>query len=210
MKKKIIITAIIVMLIAAGGVWLADSYGWFYRASPQQKRFMTEMNAANAVVMYYGNVDPGREITINYRKVTDFTEETIGDPDNQYTYHAIVIFDFDGTMDISDEELLLIKGYCENNHYDMLYYGTAHLDQFSKCGFFKEIDSDENRGFTYNGAYWLTRKGQEEWPDSYLLTGNWTKTDDEVFGTKNTHMIWKLVIGYMIGLVEDSMKGELQ
>ena len=97
---------------------------------------MSIINAVNSIVWYYGSPEQGREVTINCKKVEEFTEETIGDKENQYEYHAIVILDFDGKMDISDEELLLIKDYCENRHYDLLYYGTAHMEQFRKNGFF--------------------------------------------------------------------------
>ena len=207
MKKKVLITAIIVLIVTVGGLLLAYIFGWFHRASRQQIRFMTEIDAANSIVWYYGELDPGNEITINYRKVTEFTDETIGDSDNQYVYHAIVIFDFDGKMDISNEELLIIKDYCENRYYDLLYYGTAHLEQFRECGFFTELDSYEY-GFTYNGSYWRNRSGQEQYLNPYLLTGNWTNDDNDRYDTKDKHKIWKFVIQFIVELVNDS-NGEL-
>lgn len=204
-QKKILLITLTVIIMVVTGLIIAYSFGLFYTPSAQQKRFMTELNAANAKIWYYGNLDPGREITINYEKVTEFTDETIGDADNEYAYHAIVIFDFDGTMDISDEELLLIKDYCENNYYDMLYYGTAHLEQFKRCGFFTMLDS-EQLGFTYNGSYWLNKSGQEEYLNPYLLTGNWSSHDNKVFDTCDEHYMWKFVINFMIDLVYDTMR----
>lgn len=208
MKKKVFITTIIILIAIVCGLLVAYFQGWFYRANGQQTMFMTEINAANSIVWYYGNLDPGKEITLNYRKVTEFTDETIGDSDNQYAYHAIVIFDFDGKMDISNEELLLIKDYCEKKHYDMLYYGTAHIEQFRECGFFTQLDSGEC-GFTYNGSYWINRSGQEEYLNPYLLTGNWTSDDNNRYDTDDKHDMWKFVIQFMVDLVYDSM-GELQ
>lgn len=207
-KKKVVMVVIIVLIVVAGLLLVAYFSGWFHRASGQQKRFMNEINEANTIVMYYGNLDPGKEVTINYRKVTEFTDETIGDSNNQYVYHEIVIFDFDGEMNISNEELLLIKDYCENKNYDLLYYGTAHLEQFSDCGFFTQLDS-EDCGFTYNGSYWMNRVREEEWLNSYLLTGNWLLSDNERYDTENEHDIWKFVIDYIEVLIMDSM-GELQ
>lgn len=205
MKKKIIITIIFSAVIIISVLLIANSLGLFYRASEQEIRFMTEINEANSIIMYYGNPDPGKEITINYREVTEFTDETIGDSDNQYVYHAIVIFDFDGEMDISNEELLLIKDYCENKNYDLLYYGTAHLNQFQKNGFFTQLDSTENCGFVYNGSYWVNRSGQEECLNPYLLTGNWTKSDDDLYDTSDQHKMWKFVVGFIVDLLNDSM-----
>ena len=78
MKKKIIITIIFSAVIILSVLLTANSLGLFYRASEQEIRFMTEINEANSIIMYYGNPDPGKEITINYREVTEFTDETIG------------------------------------------------------------------------------------------------------------------------------------
>lgn len=204
MKRKIIIIVTGILLLA-GGIWYAYSQDWFYRVSKQQTRYMSIINAANSIIWYYGSPEPGREVTINCKKVEEFTEETIGDKENQYEYHAIVILDFDGKMDISDEELLLIKDYCENRHYDLLYYGTAHMEQFRKNGFFSKMDSSEH-GFTYNGSYWKLRKGEEEYLNPYLLTGNWTVYETQAFDTEDEHIVWKIVIDFMADMVEESMK----
>lgn len=206
MKKKVLIATVISLILVVGILVFGYFQGWFYRANEQQVRFMTEINEANAIIWYYGNLDPGKEITLNYKKVTEFTDETIGDSNNEYAYHAIVIFDFDGKMDVSNEELLLIKEYCETKHYDMLYYGTAHFEQFRECGFFTTL-SDEC-GFTYNGSYWINRSGKESYLNPYLLTGNWTESDNECFNTKDKHMMWKFVIQFIVDLVNSS-NGEL-
>ena len=109
-------------------------------------------------------------------------------------------------MDISNEELLLIKEYCEKEYYDLLYYGTAHLEQFRECGFFTELDSSEC-GFVYNGSYWMNRTVEEEYLNPYLLTGNWGCTDNDSWNTKDKHMMWKFVISFIDELIND-MRGE--
>ncbi len=202
--RKMIISIVAFLSISVCCMIVVYECGLFYKPSEQQKIFMTEINAANAKVWYYGNPDPGKEITINYEKITEITDETIGDVENKYVYHAIVIFDFDGKMDISDEELLLIKKYCEENYYDMLYYGTAHLEQFKKCGYFTEFDSQES-GFTYNGSYWMNNSRQEEYLNSYLLTGNWSSHDNDTYDTTDEHRIWKSVISYVVMLIYDAI-----
>ncbi len=143
-------------------------------------------------------------MTINYKKVTEFNDKTIGDPNNQYAYHAIIIFDFDGKMDITNDELLLIKDYCENKHYDLLYYGTSHINQFKECGFLEELDESEC-GFSYNGSYWTTRTGKDEYYSPYLQTGNWTMDDNERYDTNDEHCMWKFVIQFLADLVRESM-----
>ena len=203
-KIKIIIISTIVLLVGVVGILCLNHPEWFYRASEQQKEFMAEINASNTMVYYYGNLNPGKEITIEYKKVNEFTEDSIGDKDNEYKYHMVVIFDLDGKMDVSDEELLLIKKYCEEKCYDMLYYGTEHTEQFKECGFFSMIDTEEHQGFTYNGSYWMNRAVSEEYLNPYLLMGIWTKDDDEYYNSKDKHLMWKFTIQYIQQLIVDS------
>lgn len=208
MKKKtfIIVIAFLVLSIIAGVIAVAYFQGFFYKANGQQKKLMNYINSSNSIIWYYGNLDPGEEVKINYKKVDRFTEKTIGDENNQYKYHAIVIFDFDGSMNITNNELLLIKDYCENKYYDMLYYGTAHIEQFRACGYFDALDNDDC-GFIYNGSFWKNRTKSDNYLNPYLLTGNWTLEDNENYNTKDRHKMWKFVIQYVSSLIEDA-KGE--
>lgn len=85
----------------------------------------------------------------------------------------------------------------------MLYYGTEHMEQFRNNGFFSQMGSEEH-GFTYNGSYWKNRSGQEQYLNPYLLTGNWTSDETQNFNTEDKHIVWKIVIGFMVDLVHDS------
>lgn len=202
MKKKILIPFIVLLVIIVALVLVYNS-DWFYSASEQQKRNMSEIDAANSIIWYYGDLDPGKEVTINCKKISEFNEETIGDKDEEYVYHAIVIYDFDGEMNISDEELLLIKDYCENKYYDLLYYGTEHLEQFYKNGYFTQLD-ESNAGFAYNGSYWMNRSKDENYLNPYLLTGNWKVDNNNQFDTDDEHYMWKFTIDFIAGMIEDS------
>lgn len=202
--KKCLVIIFVVVCAALIGLFTAYKLGVFYTANEQQKRYMQDINSANSIIWYYGELDPGKEITINYKKIQDFTEETIGDADNCYSYHGIIIWDFDGKMDISDEELLLIKKYCEEKYYDLMYYGTDHIDQFIKCGFLSSLPSGD-WGFTYNGSYWSNRKGMELYSEPYLLTGLWLESDNEFFDVKDRRYMWKFAIQYIVDLIKSSM-----
>ncbi len=188
MKKTVI--GIVIIALITGLLVFFYSKNFFYRASAQQQRFMTEIDAVNSIVWYYGNIDPGNEITFETKKVEHFNEDTIGDTKNEYQYHAVVIIDFDGKMDLSDEELLYIKKCCEEKYYDLLYYGTKHLNQFKECGYFEYLDESEC-GFSYNGSYWIDREGIEYYFNPYLLTGIWTEDDEEEYDHNNSHIMWK-------------------
>ena len=204
MKKKIWIIILVITILAVGIGWLVYALDWNNRFDEELLPSMEKFNSYNGVVWYYGDYDLNIELAPNYQKVTEFTEETIGDEDNQYAYHAIVIFDFDGKMNISDEELRLIKDYCENRYYDMLYYGTAHMEQFRKCGYFQTEMDDSERGFAYNGSYWMNRTGKEEYLNPYLLMGNWVESHEENFGIKNKSFVWKCAISYILIMIRES------
>ena len=211
MKKKTWIRIVVITILAICIGWLVYALDWNNRFDEQLLPYMEELNSYNAVVWYYGNYDTAVEMPSNYQKVTEFTEETIGDPENKYAFHAIVIFDFDGKMNLSNEELLLIKDYCENNYYDMLYYGTTHMEQFRSCGFFQtKMNAEEDKGFCYNGSFWMNRTGKEEYLNPYLLMGNWTPNDEKIFGIKNKSFVWKCVIGYILSMVKDSYVGNME
>ena len=205
MKKKILITSIISIIFISVVVIIAYVNGFFYRPSEQQKRYMRELNEANAVVYFYGNPTPGKEIDINYFKVEEFTDETIGYKEGNYDYHAIVLLDFDGKMDLSNEELLLIKDYCEKQHYDLLYYGTAHMDQFQECGYFQQMDSTQC-GFVHNGSYWKNRVAEKGYIDQYLYLSNWTEQDNQEYDTSDRHMMWKFIISMIVDLYKESVR----
>lgn len=193
MKKTVI--GIFIIALITGLLVFFYSKNFFYRASAQQQRFMTEIDAVNSIVWYYGNVNPGKEINFNIKKVEHFSDDTIGDVENEYQYHAVVIIDFDGKMDLSDEELFYIKKCCEEKYYDLLYYGTEHLDQFKKCGYFEVLD-ESNYGFSYNGSYWIDKEGKDDkgrYFNPYLFTGIWTDVEEKRFGHDNGHAVWKIV-----------------
>ncbi len=206
MKKKIVITISCILCLLILLILTAYFEGWFSSASEQEKKYMTELNESNVVVYYYGSLNPGKEITINYKKVNEFTEASIGDPDNIYTYHVIVIFDFDGTMNLTNTELLLIKKYCEENYYDLLYYGSSHLEAFKECGYFSQMDT-KSLGFTYNGSYWINRSDKDQYANPYLLLGLWEEDDNKSFDNNDSHIMWKMAISYISDLIKSS-RGE--
>lgn len=76
-KKRIFIGCFIIIII--GFLLLAYEMNWFHQASYQQKADMTLIEESNGIIYYYGNLEPGKEVITDYKKVTEFTEESIGD-----------------------------------------------------------------------------------------------------------------------------------
>lgn len=140
MKKKrliIILCSLAVIAVIIGVVIYIndkDTCGYHTRAQLLYKEF-------NADIMLYGE-ELYLDECVRYRRIDEITEETLK-PDEDHGYRAIILFDHDGTMDISDEELLLIKRYVEEKGYDMYYIGKSYLDDFKRLGFTAGYEEDE-------------------------------------------------------------------
>ena len=87
----------------------------------------------NADIMVYGE-EPGFIDDVKWRKIDKITEEILNF-EEPHGYRAIILFDYEGTMNITDEELLLIKKYVEEKGYDMIYIGENYLDDFVRLKF---------------------------------------------------------------------------
>ncbi|MBR3645147.1 MAG: hypothetical protein IKN54_01895 [Lachnospiraceae bacterium] len=204
-KNVFLFVALIIGVGICGLLMVLYLNGFFYKPTSQQLKEMNRLIAENSVIYYYGNMDPGKEITVPCEKVSEFTEESIGDIEEKYDYHAIVIIDFDGSMNLSEAELKLAKTYCEEKHYDLLYYGTDNYETFKKCDYFTQFNGS-NMGFVYNGSYWMNRDKEEadNYLNPYLLTGNWNIDNEKSFGHRNKHLFWKFIISYIDTLLDDT------
>ena len=130
----------------------------------------------NADIMVYGE-DAGLRDTVTYRTIDEVSEETLKSGD-EHTYKAIILYDYKGTMEISDEELLLIKEYVEEKAYDMFYIGKNYLDDFKRLGF--TVGCPEGAySLEYLGSINEGKKVQQnEYGNLYASHGLWTDKDD--------------------------------
>lgn len=197
MKKKVIIIILSIILIACCVcVYGYIRLGWFHKASYQDKVCMETLERYNTDILIYGNIKKCREIQFDYRVITEITPETIDNGKENY-YHAVILMDRDGKMDLSDEELILLREYCETKYYDMLYYGTEHLEQLKRCGYFTVLD-DSDFCIWYNGYYYRDTGVPQDTEDviylnPFLVTGCWEKEDEEDMGS-STYPLWKSII----------------
>lgn len=76
-------------------------------------------------------------------------------------YQAIILNDQDGNLEITDEELLLIKSYTIDGSSDFFYIGTKELDRLSLLGFGSAAENDASltvinyygRKITFEGVW---------------------------------------------------------
>ena len=131
----------------------------------------------NADIIVYGE-NPKFRKTVKHRFVDEITEETLSS-DEEHGYRGIVLYDYNGTMEISDEELMLIMKYVEEKGYDMFYIGKNYLDDLQRLGF--TVGYQEGAcSLEYIGSI---NYGQEvpktDMGNLYAVHGLWSDSDEE-------------------------------
>ncbi len=205
MRKKRILWAIagIIVLLTGVIVFGAVSFGHFSEPSEQLIIAFDKLEGYGADVIVYGNLKLIEGAEAFARKITTIDEENLsGDKPN--TYHMIVLYDWDEKLKITDEELELLRSFCMENYYDLIYLGYRY-EQFQRNGFFKYPPSDGSDGFSYecyiyhedgipyvfNGDSWE----DPSQPDTYYNNPFTTMLgfdEDEVAG-KDLNGIWDMI-----------------
>ena len=128
-------------------------------------RDAARMEAFNADIIVVGNLADAT-VPINFRRSNKITEDVLS-ARGVDGYHILVLYDCDGALILGEEEIALIKKYCEELHFDMLYLGSAHMHEFHKYGLisYEPINEEcflyqgyqfrNGNPYKYNGTTWV-------------------------------------------------------
>lgn len=183
-----IITAIVVVIVVANIIYdnsTTKDDGYNIAAEGLDVEF-------NADIIVYGE-NPKFRKTVKHRFVDEITEKTLSS-DEEHGYRGIVLYDYNGTMEISDAELMLIMKYVEEKGYDMFYIGKNYLDDLQRLGF--TVGYQEGAcSLEYIGSI---NYGQEvpktDMGNLYAAHGLWSDRDEEF---KNREEIQNRIITLM-------------
>ncbi len=183
-KKKVIIGAVIAVIAIAAIACLTiflfkedDEIDGYDRYAAQLKK------GFNADIMLYGESFSFRE-TVDYRRIETISEVEL--TARQSDYHALILMDLYGGMQITDEELLLIKEFVEDKGYDMLYIGKEKLEDFVRLGFTVGV-YPESYSLEYIGSNKVGLEVQQSSTGNlYAEHGMWEDTDMEYISKENT------------------------
>ena len=128
----------------------------------------------NVDVLVYGE-DPGFREEFEWRRIEAITKKTL-EKDVLHSYRWLIIVDYDGGVEMTDEELLLIKDKVENEYLNFLYIGEKYLDDFERLGFTEGFDEGE-LSFAYIGASSPSDIAQQ---NNYAVHGMWTEYDEKL------------------------------
>lgn len=180
-KNKTIVIIILLCVVACGiGIYLKN-WNSIENTSSNKTGYEQAAEALdvdfNADIIVYKDA-PKFIDEVKYRTIDKITEENLK-YNEPHGYRAIVIYDKNGNITISDDELLIIKKYVEKKGYDMFYIGKQYLDDFERLKFTKGCESDE-ASLEYIGSYKTDYNVQQnEYGNMYAEHGLWCDGDEE-------------------------------
>lgn len=174
MKKKFVIglgLVIVIVLACVINFWPKEKENDGYNIAAEALDIEFD-----ADIIVYGE-NPEFRDTVKYRTINEITEEELN-YEEEHGYRAIVLFDYKGTINITDEEMLLIKTYVEEKGYDMFYIGKNYLDDFERLGF--TVGCPEGAcSLEYLGSFNLGKQvQQDEVGNLYAEHGLWSDDDE--------------------------------
>ena len=190
MKKKVVIgLGVVIVLVLA----CAINFGSKEKENDGYNIAAEMLNVEfNADIIVYGE-NPEFRDTVNYRTINEITEEELK-YEEEHGYRAIVLYDYKGTMNITDEELLLIKTYVEEKGYDMFYIGKNYLDDFERLGF--TVGCPEGAySLEYLGSFNLGKQIQQnEVGNLYAEHGLWSDDDENHLAKDDEEIQFRILV----------------
>ena len=191
-KKGAIFLAIsFLALLGVGIFWYVSSQSDDDSGLMQYTRRLVE--GYNPKIYLYG--EPLPELPEELGCTTlDRIDESIFQKDGEHGVYAIILNDLEGTMELSDEELLLIKKHVEQDGFDMYYLGRNYLDDFIRLGFTVGVEYDEY-GLEYIGSTHIGQDVQQNgagnlYAEHGILQEKDVQTKDHGREKAVNHIVW--------------------
>ncbi len=140
--------------------------------------FINEVIKPDIVV--YGDEDPFHE-SLNHTVIDKLTEENIHQKSDA-ELRLLVHIDRTGEIELTVEQLLMVKRLVEEENMDMIYIGERHLSTFREYGFVYGDYSEDVRSLAYVGSFYKDQ--QVDWSqwagNPYVLHLGWDIYDEEL------------------------------
>ncbi len=192
----------LVILVVFGGIITLVGWkylGWFDKSNSNLQIEIDKLKGYDVEIMAYGNIKPAKQISVEYTQIEEITDETLSKSNKSFC--VIVLNDLDGLLQITDDELLLIKKYCEEKHYDFLFYGNTKIEQLQRCGFTYYAGTPfmyqgslyrNEEAPVFNGTTWYDSKTDTYYANPYWMDFNWSE-EDTVSALQDTTYLWRSV-----------------
>lgn len=191
MKKKVIIFIVIVAVLLVGFMSLRFVKGNWGSNTEEKDTYDLNIDILNESyptdIVVYGEDIPFREKLI-VRKIDGINENTLKtDKERQ----IIILSDLDGTLDITDNELLLIKNKIDNYECDFYYLGTDLKDTLQNLKFIDGWPADD---------YCVALFNQNT--ITYQCYGVWTESDKQATDD-NRESLGHVLVSSFVNVLKD-------
>ena len=151
MKKRLGVIGGIAGVLAIAAIVLLigkHKFGWFNPVSEASAELARELESYDADIIVYGNLQSSRKSVIKYRTVEKLNDENLTNTEAEY--HIIVLCDIDGALNLDEDDLLNLNKYGFDEHYDILYFGNAHMNELMET-LWCNVDMSGEWSFWFNG-----------------------------------------------------------
>ena len=192
-KIKLIISVIAVILLVATAI-IFKVFIFDNNESEKKDSYSLQIDRineqVNVDVMVYGE-EPGFREGFEWRRIDTISKKSLKN-DILHGYRWLIIFDHDGAVEMTDDELLLIKDKVEDDSLNVLYIGEKYLNSFERLGFTDGFDNGE-RSFAYIGT-----RNPADIPQQtkYAVHGMWTETDEKL-QKYNNELLQEVIVNFI-------------
>ena len=135
--KRTILIVLVLFVVITLAIMTSVRFGLFQKMADINDKDSYDINievlnySIPTDIVLIGESIPFREALI-YRKLTNVTSELL---ETHKKYQVIILSDLDGTLSISDQELLIIKEKVDNHTSDFYYLGKNQANRLKQLGF---------------------------------------------------------------------------
>lgn len=172
--KKMCITSSILLFVL---LFIVAGYIVFYNNEEKDERIRIITENYKTEIILYGE-DISFDDSCYVRHIDTISKEELTS-DTEYIYSVFIINDLNGTVELSQDELEIIKSKVFDDKIDLFYFGRNNYQNFVDAGIFSQ---EFNANDMFLGVIYENEIKTE-------LLGVWDTTANELYKTKNEKLL---------------------
>ena len=120
----------------------SDEAQWKY-----MREYTDKLNNRNADIIFYQHSPNGPD-NLKARRVNALTDQALNlDAFQDYSYHVLVLYDLDGSLDLSVRDTQVLWDLFENKGFRIIYLGTEHYQILAEYGLISSVPKEGTRSY---------------------------------------------------------------
>lgn len=174
---------LIIIFINAGGTTaylpFSNEAQWKY-----VREYTDKLNGRNADIMFYRHAPNGPD-NLKARRVNALNETGLNlEMYSDCAYHVLILYDIDGSLELSFSDMLVIQDLMSNNGLRLIYLGTDHYQRLVEGGIISSVPEAGTKSyiaFYSKSGGRVTYPGFADDPVSMPITSGITDEQELVF-----------------------------